>query len=68
MPAPTLQTALAQAIATSAECDPREMDAAELAMLDALDSRAFEIMDILIAHHDEAGPAARAVTARAMLR
>lgn len=62
---PTLQTALRQALSTSAECDPREMDAAELAMLDALDDRAFEIMDILIECHDECGPAARAAIARA---
>lgn len=62
----TLHDALRQAISTSAECDPREMDATELAMLDQLDSRMFAIMDILIREHDEAGPAARAAIARAM--
>ncbi len=64
----TLHDALRQAISTSAECDPREMDAAELAMLDQLDARAFEIMDLLIARHDECGPAARACILKAMRR
>ena len=63
----TLHDALRQAISTSAECDPREMDAAELAMLDQLDARAFEIMDRLIAEHDECGAAARACIRRAQV-
>lgn len=65
---PTLHAALRSALQVSAECDPREMDARELAELDALDNRAFDIMDILIREHDECGPAARAVLAKAMRR
>lgn len=60
----TLHDALRQAISTSAECDPREMDAAELAMLDQLDARAFEIMDRLI-ELGEGAAAARACIRRA---
>ncbi len=63
-----LQDALQSALAVAGDCDPRDMDAAELAMLDALDARAFEIMDLLIARHDECGHAARAAIARAMRR
>lgn len=65
---PTLMDALRSALHVSAECDPREMDAGERAELDALDQRAFEIMDVLIREHDECGPAARAVLAKAMRR
>jgi hypothetical protein len=61
-----LKSALAECFLVASETDPRSLSKAELALLDQLDDRAFEIMDALITWHDECGPAARAAIARAM--
>ena len=61
----SLQDALQSALAATQDCDPRDMSPAELAILDQLDDRIFEIIDRLISHHDECGPAARAAIKKA---
>jgi len=63
-----LQDALREAAEALAGSDPRELDPAERQLYELIDDRMFEIMDRLIAEHDEAGPAARAAIVRAMRR
>ena len=64
----SLQDALQSALAATQDCDPRDMSPAELASLDQLDGRIFEIMDALITDFDECGPETRACLEKARLR
>lgn len=59
-----LTQALKEALAATAETDPRELDAADLELWHLCDRRIEQIIDRLISQHDEAGPAAREVLAR----
>ena len=62
-----LHDALREATGAITDCDYRELDPSERALYEAIDERIFEIMDRLIAEHDEAGPAARAAIVRAQV-
>lgn len=59
-----LQLALREALAATQECNPADLDGADLELWHLCDRRCAEIVEALIARHDECGPAARAILAR----
>ena len=59
-----LTQALREALAATAETDPRELDAAGLVVWHLCTDRIEQLIERLIARHDEAGPAAREVLQR----
>lgn len=59
-----LHSALSEAIAATADTDPRELDAAGRAIFNLCEDRIEQIIEKLVRHHDEAGPEARALLGR----
>jgi hypothetical protein len=59
-----LTQALMEALAATQECNPADLDAGDLELWHLCDRRIEQIIEELIARHDECGPAAREVLAR----
>lgn len=59
-----LTQALKEALAATQECNPADLDAGDLELWHLCDQRIEQIIEALIARHDECGPAARAILAR----
>lgn len=59
-----LTQALREAIAATLDCNPAELDAGDLELWHLCDRRIEQIIEVLIARHDEAGQAAREVLQR----
>lgn len=62
-----LHVALRHALAATAETDPRDLAGPDLALFNFCDQKIEQIIEVLIAQHDEAGPATRAILRRFML-
>lgn len=59
-----LTQALKEALAATQECNPADLDVAGLLLWHACDQRIEQIIEALIAGHDECGPMAREVLQR----
>lgn len=59
-----LNQALREALAATAEIDPRSLDGADVALWHRCDQRSTEIIEALIERHDECGAVARALIQR----
>lgn len=59
-----LTQALKEALAATQECNPADLDAGDLELWHLCDQRIGQIIEALIARHDECGPAARAILQR----
>lgn len=59
-----LTQALAEGLQAMQETDPRELDAAGLLLWHVCNDKCEQIIEALIAQHDEAGPMAREVLQR----
>ena len=59
-----LTQALKEALAATQECNPNDLKAADLELWHACDRRIEQIIEVLIAQHDECGPMARAIIQR----
>lgn len=59
-----LQLALREALAATQECNPADLDDGDLELWHACDQRIEQIIEVLIARHDECGPMARAIIQR----